>query len=150
MATLSSEASFDFSVQSDDTAVNEVGLLRIGPRNNFFQWSRECHQSFLYWWRETTWVVQQNDMSFLDITKQIGWDSLYRVSETWKKFHQAASCTTGEPVVMCQRCYTTLVHPKVKNTGTSALGKHLLSAQCRRELRDSSQSSISSFLQVYF
>lgn len=62
----------------------------------------------------------------------LGWE---KTSVLWEHFEQVAHEKTGEPKVMCKRCFTTLTHPGHKRTGTSALKAHLKGGTCRLETK---------------
>jgi hypothetical protein len=130
------------------TTAPDITLTRIGRNNDYILWRRDTHELFLSWWNTTTWVIGQPTITYTDLGKQIGWNSLGRKSTVWHQYDQAAHYTHGDPVVICRRCQSILSHPNVKKIGSSSLSKHLLSAICQRSSPPGSQESIRRFTQV--
>jgi hypothetical protein len=57
------------------------------------------------------------------------WDGKKK-SDIWESFEQVAHEKTGEPKVMCKRCYAILVHPHPRRGGTSPLRRHINGGTC--------------------
>jgi hypothetical protein len=123
----SSEA--DFILPSNNRLVRISGV-------SVYKWTTIVHKAFLDWWHLQSWYSKHTENQELD--KQIGWNSINRTSPTWKSFDQGAKITTGEPVVVCQRCRTILVHPGVKRSGTNTMKTHLSSNTCNKRSYKSS------------
>lgn len=99
---------------------------------NVFKWMPSKAGIFVDWWHHQTWYKEQpNDFPSTD--KQINWASTTRTSLSWRHFDQGARKSTGEPVIVCQKCSTILIHPSIKGSGTSTMTSHLKSARCTRK-----------------
>lgn len=126
---LSSELSFE--TQSEDPFLTPPPPCNlIGYSSQFYQWTRDHHSHFCDWWVEQSWTLTAIvDLSTNSATlrKKLNWDSTARKSSVWTQFDQAANRKTGEPVLVCCKCSESISHPNVKGSGTSALGKHLVS-----------------------
>jgi hypothetical protein len=128
----------DVDVFSDINSVTEASsqpsFLRIGQHDNYYQWTQSVHDRFLDWWLNTPWAVTRTADSTINIVKQLSWNSSIRKSDSWQHFYQAAHQITGEPVLICQICHLSLIHPNAKghSSGTTSLKKHLVSATCQK------------------
>ena len=106
-------------------------LERVGPTLQRF-WvlypsepkMEETRKQFVEWWVKTGFG--KNPV----YSGSLHWDGKKK-SELWESFEQVAHQKTGEPKVMCKRCFSTLTHPGYKRTGTSALKAHLKGGACR-------------------
>lgn len=81
-------------------------------------------QQFVEWWLKTGFGSQR------EVREHLHWDGKKK-SDLWESFEQVAHEKTGEPKVMCKRCFTVLTHPNHKRGGTSALKAHLQGGACR-------------------
>ena len=106
-------------------------LERIGPtfRKIWILYTSEptmedYRKQFVDWWVTTGFGMNP------EYRKSLHWDGKKK-SELWESFEQVAHEKTGEPKVMCKRCFTTLTQPGHKRTGTSALKAHLQGGACR-------------------
>jgi hypothetical protein len=123
-----------FSDITDDSFGSPLSFNRIGRSKLFFQWTQEQHTQFLEWWLSTEWVINAaaDQDGADDLATRVNWNSTSRKSEFWKSFDQAANRHTGEPVLICQKCGISIVHPGIRNSGTNALKNHVLSQSCRQ------------------
>lgn len=88
----------------------------------------DSRKQFVEWWLTTTFGSNP------ECRNTLHWDGK-KTSVLWEHFEQVAHEKTGEPKVMCKRCFTTLTHPGHKRTGTSALKAHLKGGTCRLETK---------------
>nr|XP_036584617.1 transposase-like protein [Colletotrichum truncatum]KAF6794135.1 transposase-like protein [Colletotrichum truncatum] len=58
------------------------------------------------------------------------WTLQRRVS-FWDHFHQGYHMTSGEPKLVCKHCHQVFNHPTIKNSGTSAMQRHLAAKSCK-------------------
>ena len=115
---------------------------RIGKHRTHFKWTRDNHPRFIPWWTETEWVVERAGTTDIDWVKRLAWDSQHRTSIQWENFDQAAHRLSGEPALICRKCYTVLTHPNIKNIGTKALQNHISSLSCQKGSMGTSQSNL--------
>lgn len=97
-----------------------------------FKWMPSKAAIFIHWWQSQTWYKERLN-EFPSIDSQINWGSTARTSLSWRHFDQGARKSSGEPVIVCQRCSVILIHPCIKASGTSTMSSHLKSAGCTRK-----------------
>lgn len=99
-------------------------LKRVGPdqRKLFILYdavNEESKTKFIEWWR----TIVRGGMP--ETQHNIRWDAKH-ISDAWKQFDQVAHHVTGEPMVMCRLCGTTILHPHCKQSGPFFLPFHLM------------------------
>jgi hypothetical protein len=121
-------------INSSTEASSQPSFLVLGQHDDHYQWTQSVNNKFLDWWLNTPWVLTHTANSTTNIVKQLSWNSSTRKSDSWQHFHQAAHQITGEPVLICQICHLSLIHPNAKghSSGTTSLRKHLASASCQK------------------
>lgn len=121
-------------------------LKRVGPdqRKQFILYDtmdEESKTKFIEWWRTTVWG------GTAETQRNIRWDAKH-ISDAWKQFDQVAHHITGEPMVMCRLCGTTILHPHCKQSGTNAMKRHPDSDKCRKRAKTpSAQQTIQQTMQ---
>jgi hypothetical protein len=90
------------------------------------------------WWNETAWR-RENDL------KRVLFDSQRLKSTVWQFMRSCAKLSDGTPYVQCERCGAILVHPCIKDAGTTALSRHLKSDECRRTAKQKGKGNIEFF-----
>lgn len=121
-------SNFTFPLQYSPRAPDS--LERVGPTlrkfwilyNSNFEMEHSRSQ-FVEWWLKTGFGSNK------DVREHLHWDGKKK-SDLWESYEQVAHEKTGEPKVMCKRCYTVLTHPNHKRGGTSALKAHLKGGAC--------------------
>lgn len=108
---------------------DSLGLIK---GHNVLRWTASKAELFNDWWHQQSWYKEQPNL-FLSTDKQINWGSTARTSNVWRDFDQGARKSTGEPVVVCQKCSSILSHPSVKGAGTSTMSSHLKTGRCLRK-----------------
>lgn len=120
-------------LETPDPFDEPLSKLAQSQNGKYFVWKHKDHQTFLDWWLQTSWVINQN-VDKDDLVRKLRWDSSSRTSQVWQQFDQVADQKTGTPWVLCRKCQgkAVLVHPCVRNTGTHSMSTHLTSKQCDR------------------
>jgi hypothetical protein len=77
-------------------------------------------EQFMPWWRGT-----QSGKAMDSKQKSHSWGSGKRTSPAWKDFQEVAAFPGGQPKVRCSHCAVLMEHPQTKNTGTTAMSRHL-------------------------
>lgn len=91
------------------------------------------------WWSTTPWRRRYPRLSFT-------WHQHKKTSDVWSQFQSAARSSDGRPFVRCTRCTAAIRHPSIKNSGTTALNRHLTTKECQRESKRKGLESIHKFL----
>ena len=84
-------------------------------------------EQFMSWWRATSFAKSMDNNQ-----KHHIWNSNRRISPAWKDFQEVAALPDGQPKVRCSHCEVLLEHPQTKNTGTTAMSRHLESEGCSK------------------
>ena len=91
------------------------------------------------WWDQTPWRTENP-------TAKITWDHSKKRSEKWTNFRSLSRVSDGRPFVQCLRCDYVLQHPVLEQSGTSVLGRHVNSQQCKKSAKVQGLPPLADFL----
>ena len=79
---------------------------------------------FIIWWLQTECSTKTRPNQ-----RRMRWDTKYSAN-IWQHFDQVAHYITSEPMVMCQRCGKTLLHPQQTANGTNSMKHYFTARKC--------------------
>jgi hypothetical protein len=92
------------------------------------------------WWNTTIWRKEHSDSS-------INFDKSTLKSVAWEYIKPCARFHDGLLSVQYERCEVVLVHPAVKDTGTSVLARHSKSEECKKQAKRKGKEDIKLFIE---
>ena len=127
--------------QACPNTIEQVSPPNQSNHTKFAVWpeNRDVQEAFWNWWEQTTWRRENSEA-------KVVWDVSKQPSKVWVFFRAVARSHDGRPFVQCLRCNSTLSHPSLEQTGTSALRRHIVRRQCIQAAKAKSLPPISSFL----
>lgn len=87
------------------------------------------------WWYRTPWYRKYKKAITIFAPNR-------KTSEVWQYFRHIIRISDGKPSIQCTRCDSSLTHPTIANTGTSALKRHLQSGHCAQRAKISNKGPI--------
>ena len=134
MTSSQPESSFNASQSQSITkpfsfSIDEEALKRIGINATCFLYEEEKKTAFLEWWKKTDWY----ESNIIDGRPKVNiiWGSEKKAT-SWSYFHEGATVSAGEPMVICKICHTTMKHAANKNIGPSGMAAHLATKYCTK------------------
>jgi hypothetical protein len=88
-------------------------------------YTNDAAKDFVTWWEKTHFHECYPN-------RRILWSHDKKRAPCWQFYRTIARSKDGKPYVQCTRCRTALLHPTIKNSGTTTLTRHVDSSDCKK------------------
>jgi hypothetical protein len=106
--------------------------------HKFAIWAEDTKHIWDGWWDQTPWRCENP-------TTLIKWDFSKKRSPKWVNYRPISRISDGRPFIQCIRCDHALQHPIIEQSGTTILGRHIESQQCKKHAKMNGLPPISEF-----